>query len=70
MAPVSKVVYAFEALPDNQNLLMKNVKENSLEQKILIFPVAVGEKETLVTFYGASTGGSFLMKTISKSVNE
>ena len=39
---------------------MKNIKENGLERKVLVYPVAVGSYESLVTFYGASTGGSLL----------
>jgi len=56
----ANTVYAFEALPDNLSVLYKNIKINSLEHKIRVFPVAAGKEEYVATFYGAATGGSLL----------
>jgi FkbM family methyltransferase len=60
MSPFVDRIYAFEPLKDNLNLLFKNINQNNLTEKIVVFPVAVGSKESLVKFYGASTGGSLL----------
>ncbi|MBG0744347.1 MAG: FkbM family methyltransferase [Cylindrospermopsis raciborskii KL1] len=60
LSSLATIVYAFEALPDNLSLLMKNIRENSLTNKIVVFPVAAGAGQSLATFYGASTGGSLL----------
>ena len=60
LSKLSDCVLAFEAFPDNLKLLFKNINENGLKDKIIVYPVAVGSTESLVTFYGASTGGSLL----------
>lgn len=62
-------VYAIEALPQNLKLLMKNVIANNLNERIVIFPVAAGSRESIVTFYGASTGGS-LLKGWNQQIDE
>ena len=53
-------IYAFEPLNDNLKLLMKNIRENHLDKKVTIFPMAVGAKCDIVDFFGASTAGSLL----------
>jgi FkbM family methyltransferase len=54
------LVFAFEALAENVNILAKNIRENGLDDKIYLYPVAVGYRQSIETFYGASTGGSLL----------
>jgi FkbM family methyltransferase len=60
LADSHEKVYAFEPLAENLKILYKNVFENNLTEKIIVFPVAVGSGESLVKFYGASTGGSLI----------
>lgn len=59
-AKKGKEVIAFEALQENLNLLMKNVKENSLDRNVIIFPLAASCDNQIEKFYGMSTGGSLL----------
>jgi FkbM family methyltransferase len=56
----AQVVFAVEALANNLRFLYKNVRENGLQDKIFVLPVAAGSKPSLATFYGADTGGSLL----------
>lgn len=59
-AKKGKQVIAFEALQENLNLLMKNVKENSLDQNVIVFPLAASCRNQIERFFGMSTGGSLL----------
>ena len=51
---------AFEALPSNLQLLLKNVYINNLSNKVLVYPFAVGDDNKVTKFFGQSTGGSLL----------
>lgn len=56
----ARTVFAVEALAHNLRFLYKNVRENGLQERIFVLPVAAGSKPMLGTFYGADTGGSLL----------
>jgi FkbM family methyltransferase len=59
-AKKGKEVIAFEALQENVDFLLKNVKENGLVGSVTVFPVAVSSRKSIEKFFGMSSGGSLL----------
>jgi FkbM family methyltransferase len=55
-----KNTIAFEPIELNLQYLYKNVKANHWENKIEIFPIAIGSNVGLTTIYGGGTGASLL----------
>jgi FkbM family methyltransferase len=58
--PENTIVYAFEPVPSNYDLLLKNIRYNNLEKRILPFNLAVGAKQEKRKIYlGGSPFHSF-----------
>lgn len=53
-------VVAFEPLPENLDYLFANLKANSWENDVEVFPLGLADKSGLADFFGASTGASLL----------
>jgi FkbM family methyltransferase len=51
---------AFEPIEINLRLLYKNIIANGWQSKIEIFPLAIGERASLIEIYGAYTGASII----------
>lgn len=51
---------AVEALRDNSEIIAKNIFNNNLHNRVLLYPLACSEKNEVLNFYGASSGGSLL----------
>lgn len=52
---------AIEALRDNSEIIAKNIFINNLQKRVFLHPLACSEKNEVLNFYGASSGGSLLM---------
>lgn len=55
-----KSVVAFEPVPSNLTMLMRNVEINGWQDDIEIYPVALGAEPGIAKIYGAGTGASLL----------
>ena len=51
---------AIEALRDNAEVIAKNIFNNNLHSKVMLYPLACSDKNEVMNFYGASSGGSLL----------
>lgn len=51
--------YAFEPIPLNANLLMRNVYINNWQDNLHLFPLGLSNKHSIMPIYGAGTGASF-----------
>ncbi len=59
-AKMDKEVIAFEPLPSNLHLLLRNITENGFGEKTQVFPLALGEKPGILKIYGKGTGASLI----------
>jgi FkbM family methyltransferase len=50
-------VYAFEALPSNQERLEQNIQLNKLEEGVIVVPAAVSDRSSVLSFMVAASGG-------------
>jgi FkbM family methyltransferase len=57
-AQAGKSVIAFEPLPENVRLLLRNVHDNGYEPQVEIFPLGLGSTSGIATLYGGGTGAS------------
>ncbi len=55
-----KQVIAFEPMPENLRMLMRNMRLNDWSDRIEIFPVAVGSRTGIIEIFGGGTGASLL----------
>lgn len=56
----NKEVVAFEPIPMNVKGLLNNIKSNNWEEKIEVFPMAVGNKPQVLEIFGAGTDASLI----------
>jgi len=69
-AKKGKQVIAFEALQENVDLLLKNVKENNLVNNVTVFPIAVSSKKALRNFLVCLQEGAYLEDGIISTMRE
>ena len=55
-----KQVLAFEPLPDNLRMLMRNIQLNGWSDRIEIFPMAIGARTGIIDLFGGGTGASLV----------
>ena len=55
-----KQVIAFEPMPSNLQLLMRNISANGWQDSIEIFPMALSSRIGIIDIYGGGTGASLL----------
>lgn len=55
-----KEVVAFEPIPTNVKGLLNNIKSNNWEEKIEVFPMALGNKPGVLEIFGAGTDASLI----------
>ena len=53
-------VYAFEPVDLNVRYLLSNIKANGWEEKVEIYPVALGAKPGILDIFGGGTGASLI----------
>jgi len=70
VAKKAKRVYAYEPVPENFEMLNKNVNLNNLQDKIFTRKVAIGSKNGEITIYisDKNTGGHSIYKKGSKKI--
>jgi FkbM family methyltransferase len=56
----NKKVFAFEPIEKNIKYLLRNIKANNWQDNCEIFPVALGNKNTILEIYGGGTGASLI----------
>lgn len=57
-AQAEKSVIAFEPLPENVRLLLRNIDENGFGHRVEIFPVGLGTAPGIANLFGGGTGAS------------
>lgn len=55
-----KQVVAFEPMPNNLSVLMRNAELNGWENEIEIFPIALGSVPGIIKIFGGGTGASLV----------
>lgn len=55
-----KQVLAFEPLPDNLRMLMRNMQLNDWSDRVEIFPMAIGARTGIIELFGGGTGASLV----------
>lgn len=56
----NKTVVAVEPVTRNLHYLLKNIKDNGWESRSEVFPIALGEKNSILSIWGGNTGASLI----------
>lgn len=65
-----KRVVAFEPLPNNLELLFRNIELNGWEEQIEVFPLALGPRPGIAKLYGGGTGASLVQGWAGQAVDD
>lgn len=65
-----KHVVAFEPVPSNLALLLKNLEMNGWETDAEVFPMALGETSGIIKIFGGGTGASLIPGWAGQAANE
>ena len=57
---MNKEVIAFEPMPENVQLFLRNMKRNGWQNQVELFPMALGSHPGCVEIYGQGTGASLV----------
>ena len=57
---MGKEVLAFEPMPSNLHLLLRNIRDNSFSDQTQVFPLALSDRPGILKIYGSGTGASLV----------
>ncbi len=65
-----KPVLAFEPMPENLRMLMRNIRLNNWSERVEVFPVALGSRTGIIDIFGGGTGASLVPGWAGQSLDQ